>query len=436
MKASRWIIVALLIVAVVCFFAFDLGEYLTLESIKAHSGALKAKVQDHPWWAAGVFFVVYAALTALSFPGTVVLTLLAGALFGLIEGTLLVSFASNAGALVAMLISRFMLRDWVQKRFGKQIAGINKGLTRDGTFYLVSLRLIPIVPFVLLNPALGLTRIKVWTFWWTTQLGMLPGNAIYVNAGEKLVAVRALSDILSPSIISTLVLLAVFPVIATRLLTYYKARKVYRGWRKPKRFDYNLVVIGGGAGGLATARIAATYKARVCLVERERLGGVAMHEGGVPTKAFRRLANELHTRHGGQPPVEAFGELMMQVRQLTESARHHASVDDCTRHGVEVVEGEARLSSRTAELALDGRGGRPHADHPGGRHCHWKPAVATADPRSGRSRAPDLRHAAAIARAARPPAHSRRRGRRLRVRPALSAHGFQGHRSQPRRAPA
>ncbi len=345
MKASRWIIVALLIVAVVCFFAFDLGEYLTLESIKAHSGALKAKVQDHPWWAAGVFFVVYAALTALSFPGTVVLTLLAGALFGLIEGTLLVSFASNAGALVAMLISRFMLRDWVQKRFGKQIAGINKGLTRDGTFYLVSLRLIPIVPFVLLNPALGLTRIKVWTFWWTTQLGMLPGNAIYVNAGEKVVAVRALSDILSPSIISTLVLLAVFPVIATRLLTYYKARKVYRGWRKPKRFDYNLVVIGGGAGGLVTARIAATYKARVCLVERERLGGVAMHEGGVPTKAFRRLANELHTRHGGQPPVEAFGELMMQVRQLTESARHHASVDDCTRHGVEVVEGEARLSS-------------------------------------------------------------------------------------------
>ena len=206
----------------------------------------------------------------------------------------------ECGALVAMLISRFMLRDWVQKRFGKQIAGINKGLTRDGTFYLVSLRLIPIVPFVLLNPALGLTRIKVWTFWWTTQLGMLPGNAIYVNAGEAGRCARAVRHPVAEHHQHARIAGGV-PVIATRLLTYYKARKVYRGWRKPKRFDYNLVVIGGGAGGLATARIAATYKARVCLVERERLGGVAMHEGGVPTKAFRRLANELHTRHGGQP---------------------------------------------------------------------------------------------------------------------------------------
>lgn len=345
MKTSRWIILALLITAVACFFIFDLGQYLTLESIKAHSGALHGQVQAHPWWAGGVFFAVYAALTALSFPGTVVLTLLAGALFGLIEGTLLVSFASNAGAVVAMLISRFMLRDWVQKRFGKQIAGINKGLARDGTFYLVSLRLIPIVPFVLLNPALGLTRIKLWTFWWTTQLGMLPGNAIYVNAGEKLVGLRSLSGILSPSIIGTLVLLAVFPIIATRLLTYYKARKVYRGWRKPKRFDYNLVVIGGGTGGMATARTAASLKARVSLVERERLGGVAMHEGGVPTKAFRHLVNGIHARHDGQPSGEAFAELMTQVQQLTEAARHDVSVEHYTRLGVEVVEGEGRLSS-------------------------------------------------------------------------------------------
>lgn len=345
MKASRWVVLALLIVAVACFFIFDLSQYLTLESIKAHSGALHGRVQAHPWWAGGVFFAVYAALTALSFPGTVVLTLLAGALFGLIEGTLLVSFASNAGALVAMLISRFMLRDWVQKRFGKQIAGINKGLARDGSFYLVSLRLIPIVPFVLLNPALGLTRINLWTFWWTTQLGMLPGNAIYVNAGEKLVGLRSLSGILSPSIISTLVLLAVFPLIATRLLTYYKGRKVYRGWRKPERFDYNLVVIGGGTGGLATARTAASLKAQVCLVERERLGGVAMHEGGVPTKAFRHLVSGIHARHDGQPSGEAFAGLMKQVQQLTEAARHDASVEHYSRLGVEVVEGEGRLSS-------------------------------------------------------------------------------------------
>ncbi len=176
MNASRLILLAVLAAAVAAFFTFDLGQYLTLESIKANSGALHAQVQAYPWWARSVFFVVYALLTALSFPGTVVLTLLAGALFGLVEGTLLVSFSSNIGAVAAMLISRFMLRDWIQRRFGKQITGINKGLARDGSFYLISLRLIPLVPFVLLNPALGLTRVGLWTFWWTTQLGMLPGT--------------------------------------------------------------------------------------------------------------------------------------------------------------------------------------------------------------------------------------------------------------------
>lgn len=352
MKASRLIILALLIAAVACFFIFDLGEYLTLESIKSHSGALHGQVQAHPWWARGTFFAVYVALTALSFPGTVVLTLLAGALFGLLEGTLLVSFASNVGAVMAMLISRFMLRDWIQKRFGTQIAAINKGLAREGTFYLVSLRLIPLVPFVLLNPALGLTRVGMWTFWWTTQLGMLPGNAIYVNAGQQLVQLQSLSGILSPSMISTLVLLAVFPLLATRLLTLYKARQAYRGWRRPKRFERNLVVIGGGTGGLATARIAASLKAQVSLFERQRLGGVAVHEGSVPARALSRSANLAHALHHGQPQgvrqqVEDadFAEVVGRVRRLADEAMGCPSAEHYTRLGVEVVMAEARLSS-------------------------------------------------------------------------------------------
>lgn len=290
MSSSRLLLLAILAAAVAAFFAFDLGQYLTLESIKANSGALHAQVQAHPWWARGLFFAGYALLTALSFPGTVVLTLLAGALFGLVEGTVLVSFASNVGAVVAMLISRFMLRGWIQRRFGRQITGINKGLARDGSLYLVSLRLIPLIPFVLLNPALGLTRVGFWTFWWTTQLGMLPGHAIYVNAGLQLVRIDSLSGILSPAMIGTLVLLAVFPLVATRLLTSYKARRAYRGWDRPKRFERNLVVIGGGTGGLATARIAASLKAQVSLVERGRLGGTTMHEGGVLARALARSA--------------------------------------------------------------------------------------------------------------------------------------------------
>lgn len=351
MNGSRLIVLALLIAAVACFFIFDLSEYLTLESIKAHSGALHGQVQTHPWWARGVFFSIYVALTALSFPGTVVLTLLAGALFGLLEGVLLVSIASNVGAVLAMLISRFMLRDWVQKRFGKQITGINKGLARDGTFYLVSLRLIPLVPFVLLNPALGLTRVSIWTFWWTTQLGMLPGHAIYVSAGQQLVRLKSLSGILSPSMIGTLVLLAVFPILATRLLTMYKARRAYRGWQKPKRYDRNLVVIGGGTGGLATARIAASLKAHVTLFERQRLGGVAVHEGSVPGRALSCAAGSVQALHlqrmseGGPARKTDFAEMMGQVRQLVDNAMAGASADHYSRLGVEVVMDEARLTS-------------------------------------------------------------------------------------------
>jgi pyruvate/2-oxoglutarate dehydrogenase complex dihydrolipoamide dehydrogenase (E3) component/uncharacterized membrane protein YdjX (TVP38/TMEM64 family) len=351
MKLTRWLIVLFFVVSTVCFFWFDLGQYLTLEMIQAKSGALHAQVQAHPWWAGSVFFAAYVALTVMSFPGTVLLTLLAGALFGLVGGTLMVSFASNIGALIAMLISRFLLRDWVHKRFATQIASINRGLDRDGSFYLFSLRLIPLVPFVLLNPALGLTRVGLWTFWWTTQLGMLPGNAIYVNAGRQLARIREISDILSPSMIGTLIMLAVFPLAATRLLTLYKARKVYRGWENPKRFEYNLLVIGGGSAGLAAARIAASMKARVALVEGNRLGGAALHSGGVPVRALARAATITQALRGGEVPgirlqTEVdFAEVMQQVRQTLEQAHDRMSPQTCEAMGVELVKGRAELTS-------------------------------------------------------------------------------------------
>lgn len=351
MKFTRWLIVLFFVVAMVCFFWFDLEQYLTLEMIQAKSGALRDQVQAHPWWAGSVFFAVYVALTVMSFPGTVVLTLLAGALFGLVGGTLMVSFASNIGALIAMLISRFLLRDWIQKRFAKQIASINRGLERDGAFYLFSLRLIPLVPFVLLNPALGLTRVSMWTFWWTTQAGMLPGHAIYVGAGRQLARIREISDILSPSLIGTLVLLAVFPLAATKLLTLYKARKVYSGWQKPKSFEHNLLVVGGGSGGLAAARIAASMKARVALVERERLGGAALHSGSVPARALMRTANMNHALQQGstlglrvQTEVD-FGEVMQQVRRTLDEAQAQVTAESCKAVGVELIQGEAHLTS-------------------------------------------------------------------------------------------
>jgi len=360
MKLTRWLIVLFFAISTFCFFWFDLGQYLTLEMIQAKSGALRDQVQAHPWWAGSLFFAAYVALTVMSFPGTVVLTLLAGALFGLVGGTLMVSFASNIGALIAMLISRFLLRDWVQKRFAKQIASINRGLDRDGSFYLFSLRLIPLVPFVLLNPALGLTRVSMWTFWWTTQLGMLPGHAVYVSAGRQLARLREISDILSPSMIGTLVLLAVFPLAATKLLALYKARKVYRGWQKPKGFEHNLLVIGGGSAGLAAAQSAASMRAKVALVERERLGGAAPHSGNVPARALMRAANINHTLRQGdtlgirlQTDVE-FGQVMRQVRRTLDETHGQLTAENCKAAGVEMIRGEAHLTSPWT-VEVDGR---------------------------------------------------------------------------------
>ena len=351
MKLTRWLIVLSFVVAAACFFWFDLEQYLTLEMIQAKSGALRDEVQAHPWWTGSVFFAAYVALTVMSFPGTVVLTLLAGALFGLVGGTLMVSFASNIGALVAMLISRFLLRDWIQRRFNKQIASINRGLERDGAFYLFSLRLIPLVPFVLLNPALGLTRVSMWTFWWTTQAGMLPGHAIYVGAGRQLARIREISDILSPSLIGTLALLAIFPLAATKLLTLYKARKVYKGWQKPKSFEHNLLVVGGGSGGLAAARIAASMKARVALVESERLGGAALHSGSVPARALMRAANMNYAlRQGGTLGIRLhtevdFAEVMAQVRRTLDEAQEQVTAESCKSTGVEMIRGKAQMTS-------------------------------------------------------------------------------------------
>lgn len=360
MKLTRWLIVLSFVVIGIAFFWFDLDKYLTLEMIQSRSGALRDQVHAHPWWAAGVFFTVYAGLTVMSFPGTVVLTLLAGALFGLVEGTILVSFASNIGALIAMLISRFLLQDWVQRRFAAQISSINRGLERDGSFYLFTLRLIPLVPFVLLNPALGLTRVGFWTFWWTTQLGMLPGNLIYVNAGRQLARVREISDILTPSMIGTLVLLAVFPLIATRLLTFYKGRKVYRGWEKPTMFEHNIAVIGAGNGGLAAARAAASMKANVALIERGQLGGAALQSGSVPARALMQAANLSHgLQHSSalgrrlQPQVD-FAHVMQQVRRTLDDAHSALATDIRKETAVTLIDGEAQLTSPWT-VTVDGR---------------------------------------------------------------------------------
>ena len=352
MNSRKLALMGVILALLGSFFIFDIGQYLNLDALKAQQTALNAHVADQPWLAAGVFFLAYVAVTALSLPGAALMTLLAGALFGLLEGFVLVSFASTAGATLAMLSSRFLLRDWVQGRFGQRLAKIDAGIEREGPFYLFALRLVPAFPFFLINLAMGLTRLPVRTYWWVSQLGMLPGTLVFVNAGRELGQLESLSGILSPGLLGAFVLLGVFPLIARKLLGLIQARRVYAGWHKPKTFDRNLLVIGAGAGGLVSAYIAAAVKAKVSLIEKHQMGGDCLNTGCVPSKALLRsakLTNELKKGEalgftGVQGQVD-FPAVMARIQRVIADIEPHDSVERYTGLGVEVIQGEAKILS-------------------------------------------------------------------------------------------
>jgi pyruvate/2-oxoglutarate dehydrogenase complex dihydrolipoamide dehydrogenase (E3) component/uncharacterized membrane protein YdjX (TVP38/TMEM64 family) len=352
MNSRKIALMGLILALLGSFFVFDIGQYLNLEALKAQQVALNAQVTEQPWLAAGLFFLAYVAVTALSLPGAALMTLLGGALFGLIEGFVLISFASTLGASLAMLSSRFLLRDWVQARFGQRLASIDAGVEREGAFYLFALRLVPLFPFFLINLAMGLTRLPLRTYWWVSQLGMLPGTLVYVNAGRELGQLDSLAGILSPGLLGAFVLLGVFPLIARKLLGLIQARRVYAGWHKPKTFDRNLVVIGAGAGGLVSAYIAAAVKAKVSLIEKHQMGGDCLNTGCVPSKALLRsakLANELKKGDalgftGVQGQVD-FPAVMQRIQRVIADIEPHDSVERYTGLGVEVIEGEAKILS-------------------------------------------------------------------------------------------
>ncbi|WAC46097.1 FAD-dependent oxidoreductase [Pseudomonas sp. SL4(2022)] len=352
MNSRKLALMGVILALLGSFFVFDVGQYLNLEALKAQQAALNAQVTAQPWLAAGVFFLAYVAVTALSLPGAALMTLLAGALFGLLEGFILVSFASTLGATLAMLSSRFLLRDWVQSRFGQRLAGIDAGIEREGAFYLFALRLVPVFPFFLINLAMGLTRLPARTYWWVSQLGMLPGTLVFVNAGRELGKLDSLAGILSPGLLGAFVLLGVFPLIARKLLGLIQARRVYAGWDKPKTFDRNLLVIGAGAGGLVSAYIAAAVKAKVSLIEKHQMGGDCLNTGCVPSKALLRsakLANELKKAPAlGFSAVHGtvdFPAVMERVQRVIADIEPHDSVERYTGLGVEVIQGQAKILS-------------------------------------------------------------------------------------------
>ncbi len=351
---SKLLIVAILVAAIASFFAFDLGRFLTLDYFKAQQATLSAYVDANLIQSAVIFFLVYVAVAALSLPGAAILTLVAGAIFGFWKGLLIVSFASSIGATLAFLSSRFLLRDWVQSKFGERLKPINEGVAKDGPFYLFALRLVPLFPFFVVNLLMGLTPIKTLPFYWVSQIGMLAGTAVFVNAGTQLAQITSLKGILSPAILGSFVLLGIFPIIAKKVLDWLKGRKVYAKWShlKPKSFDNNVVVIGAGSAGLVTAYIAAAVKAKVTLIEKHQMGGDCLNTGCVPSKALiktsRLLSQMKRAKEFGLQSASAewnFAEVMERVQRVIRDIEPHDSVERYTGLGVNVVQGTAKITS-------------------------------------------------------------------------------------------
>ena len=358
---ARWGLVALAAVGVVLAYQqLGLGQWLTLEQLKASRDTLTGIYNTHPAQTVLGFFGLYVLATALSFPGASILTLAAGAMFGLGLGLVVVSFASSIGALLAFWVSRYLLRDTIQLRFGKFLAPINAGLAKDGTLYLLTLRLVPVFPFWLINLLMGLTSIGARQFYIVSQIGMLVGTVVYVNAGTQLAGIESAADILSPGLLASFALLGLLPLMAKFIVKALQRRKVYAGWSKPKHFDRNLVVIGAGAGGLVSAYIGAVVKAKVTMVEGHKLGGDCLNFGCVPSKALIRSAKaakqlkqaESMGLRGVQGEVD-FAAVMQRVHAVIRDIEPHDSVERYTGLGVEVLQGHALITSPwTVEVSL------------------------------------------------------------------------------------
>jgi pyruvate/2-oxoglutarate dehydrogenase complex dihydrolipoamide dehydrogenase (E3) component/uncharacterized membrane protein YdjX (TVP38/TMEM64 family) len=352
MNFKRGILLVIIVMLIAAFFMFDIGQYLTLESLKVHQQDLAEYIKSNWLQAFIVYFVIYVTATALSLPGAIILTLGAGALFGLGFGLLLASFASTIGATLAFLVSRFLLRDWVKSTFSERIKAIDKGVEKDGPFYLLSLRLVPIFPFFVINLVMGVTSIKTVTYYVVSQVGMLIGTAVYVNAGTQLAEIEAVSDIASKELILSFVLLGIFPIIAKLILNFIKQKRVYKGWKKPKTFDRNMVVIGAGSAGLVTAYIAAVVKASVTLVEKHKMGGDCLNTGCVPSKSLLHASKMAHVHkisaNSGvnyQAPEVDFKAVMNQVHSVIKTIEPHDSIERYESLGVKVVTGSATIVS-------------------------------------------------------------------------------------------
>jgi dihydrolipoamide dehydrogenase len=362
LKTFIKISLALLVLTLVFFYQkLGLSQYFSLESLKEHQAALRLYQEQNPILTSGLYVLIYVVTTALSFPGAAILTLAGGALFGVLLGTVLVSFASTIGATLAFLAARFFLRDFVQAKFGERLNRINEGVRKEGAFYLFTLRLVPVFPFFLVNLVMGLTPIRTLTYFFVSQVGMLPGTIAYVNAGTEIAKIDSLKGILSPGLLLSFAVVGLLPLISKWFLSWLKSYRQLSKFKKPQKFDYNIVVIGAGSAGLVTAYIAAAVKAKVALIEKHKMGGDCLNTGCVPSKALIRSAKIMkYIKRAREFGIEVsaskvnFSDVMERVHRVIKDIEPHDSVERYTGLGVECIQGAAKVLS-PYEVSVNGK---------------------------------------------------------------------------------
>ena len=234
---KKVIVILLGILIIFSFFYFDLNQYLNFNTLKEKKDILQSFYADNVFVTILFYFILYLVVAALALPGAAIMTMAGGAIFGLVQGTIIVSIASTSGAALAFVVTRYLVKDVVQKRYGEKLKDINNGLEKEGLFYLFTLRLIPVVPFFLINLGFSLTPMRLFSFFWVSQIGMIPGTILYVNAGTQLSQIESPAGILSPNIILSFVILGLFPLVMKKIVSVWKNNKLYKAYNKPKRFD-------------------------------------------------------------------------------------------------------------------------------------------------------------------------------------------------------
>jgi len=347
---KKLILIGAIALLIASFFLFDLQQYFSLDFIKEKQQAFNDYYQQNTLLTLLMFFVVYVIMAALSLPGAAIMTVLAGTLFGLVTGVIVVSFASTLGATLAFLVARYLFRDTLQDRYADKLQLINDGVEKEGPLYLFAMRLVPLFPFFLVNILMGFTKLKTITFAWVSQIGMLAGTAVFVYAGTQLAQIDSLSSILSPGLLIAFALLGIFPVIAKKVMNKIRSNKILSAYEKPESFDFNLLVIGAGSGGLVSAYIAAAVKAKVGLIEKHKMGGDCLNTGCVPSKALIRTAKAVHEAQHAEKygldnmqPTFDFKTVMQRVHGIIKAIEPHDSIERYTELGVEVIIGEAKI---------------------------------------------------------------------------------------------